>query len=171
MSYEGGIKMIKKTERGDIFGTEAKHIAFSINSEGAVGGGFDGEVVRKGWPELLNCGQNPIGTVFSKTIDGITYHALVTHSLEAGWGTPEEQWDNTKLCFDNIPVADEEEIASIAIGTGFIGAISGASPKHIVCGMCDSKKNITIYGFSMESIKRVYDEESAKRKKPTEPGE
>jgi hypothetical protein len=32
--------MINKTERGDIFNTTAKHIAFSINAEGAVGGGF-----------------------------------------------------------------------------------------------------------------------------------
>jgi len=163
--------MIKNTAKGNIFGTEAKHIAFSINAEGALGGGFDGQVVEKGWPELLKCGKNPIGTVFSKTIDGVTYHALVTHSLEAGWGSPEEQWENTRLCFDNIPVPDEEEIASIAIGTGFIGAISGASPKHIVCGMCDSKKNITIYGFSMEAIKKVYDEECAKRKNGSQPGD
>ncbi|MBQ7917363.1 MAG: hypothetical protein IJ310_00940 [Clostridia bacterium] len=163
--------MINNTAKGNIFNTEAKHIAFSINAEGAIGGGFDGSVIEKGWPELLDCGKNPIGTVFSKTIDGVTYHALVTHSLEAGWGTPEEQRENTRLCFDNIPVPDGEEIASIAIGTGFMGAISGASPKHIVCGMCDSKKNITIYGFSMESIKRVYDEENAKRGKPTQPGE
>ena len=163
--------MITNTARGNIFDTEAKHIAFSINAEGALGGGFDGQVVEKGWPELLKCGANPIGTVFSKTIDGVTYHALVTHSLEAGWGTPEEQWENTRLCFDNIPVPDDEPIASIAIGTGFIGAISGASPKHIVCGMCDSKKNVTIYGFSMEAIKKVYDEESAKYKKGSQPGE
>lgn len=163
--------MINNTAKGNIFNTEAKHIAFSINAEGAVGGGFDGSVIEKGWPELLSCGKNPIGTVLSKTIDGVTYHALVTHSLEAGWGSPEEQRENTRLCFDNIPIPDEEEVASIAIGTGFIGAISGASPKHIVCGMCDSKKNITIYGFSMESIKQVYDEENAKRVKPTQPGE
>ena len=163
--------MIANTAHGNIFESEAKHIAFSINAEGAIGGGFDGQVIKRGWPELLKCGQNPIGTVFSKTIDGVTYHALVTHSLEAGWGSPEEQWDNTKLCFDNIPVPEDEEIASIAIGTGFMGKISGASPKHIVCGMCDSKKKIIIYGFSMESIKKVYDEESAKLKKGTQPGE
>ena len=37
--------------------------------------------------------------------------------------------------------------------------------------MCDSKKNVTIYGFSMEAIKKVYDEESAKYKKGSQPGE
>ena len=163
--------MITKTAKGNIFNTDAKHIAFSINAEGVVVGGFDGAVIEKGWPELLKCGKNPIGTVFSKEIDGVVFHALVTHSLEAGWGTPEEQWENTRLCFDNIPVSENEEIASIAIGTGFMGAISGASPKHIVCGMCDSNKNITIYGFSMEAIKQVYAEESAKRVKPSEPGD
>ena len=154
--------MINKSEKGNIFNTTAKHIAFSINSEGAVGGGFDGQVIEKGWPELLQSGQNPIGTVFSKTIDGITYHALVTHSLKNGWGTPFEQWLNTKACFDNIPVENGEEIASIAIGTGFIGALSGASPKHIVCGMMDSRQNITIYGISLEAIQTAYKEEVAK---------
>ena len=159
--------MINKTEKGNIFETEAKHIAFSINAEGAVGGGFDGSVIEKGWPELLKVGENEIGTVFSKTLDdGITYHALVTHSLKDGWGKPKEQRENTKLCFDNIAVDDNEEIASIAIGTGFIGALSGASPRHIVCGMCDSKKNITLYGFSMESIRSVYEEENTNSDEP-----
>ena len=163
--------MINKTARGDIFNTTASHIAFSINAEGAVGGGFDGAVIEKGWPELAKCGPNPVGTVFSKEINGITYHALVTHSLKEGWGSPEEQRENTRKCFDNIPVSNEEEIASIAIGTGFIGQLSGASPKHIVCGMCDSEKNITLYGFSLEAIKEAYDEENAKRANPGQPGD
>lgn len=163
--------MINKTEKGNIYNTTAKHIAFSINAEGAVGGGFDGTVIEKGWPELASCGKNKIGTVFSKEIDGITYHALVTHSLKAGWGTPEEQRENTRKCFDNIPVADSEEISSIAIGTGFIGALSGANPKYIVCGMCDSKKNITLYGFSLESIKQAYDEVNAQTVQGPQPGE
>ena len=74
--------MIIDTQKGNIFDTQAKHIAFSINAEGVIGGGFDGQVIEKGWPELLKCGRNSIGTVFSKEIDGITYHALVTHSLQ-----------------------------------------------------------------------------------------
>ena len=160
---KGGIIMINKTEHGNIFNSTAKHIVFSINAEGTVGAGFDGQVIEKGWPELLNCGPQKIGTVLSKEIDGITYHALVTHSLKEGWGSAEEQRENTKTCFDNIPVPEGEEIASIAIGTGFIGALSGANPKQIICGMCDSKKNITLYGFSMEEIKQVYDEENIKR--------
>ena len=154
--------MINKTERGNIFNSTAKHIVFSINAEGVVGDGFDGQVIEKGWPELLECGPQKIGTVLSKEIDGVTYHALVTHSLENGWGSPEEQRENTRMCFDNIPVPDGEEIASIAIGTGFIGAMSGAKPKSIICGMCDSKKNITYYGLSMEQIKQIYDEENIK---------
>ncbi len=162
--------MINKTLHGNIFDTEAEHIAFSINAEGAVGGGFDGQVIEHGWSELSKCGANPIGTVFSKKIGDKTYHALVTHSLRNGWGTPEEQRENTRKCFDNIQVPEGTEISSIAIGTGFIGVMSGASPKHIVCGMCDSKANITLYGFSMEAIKQVYDEENAKLK-GGQPGE
>ena len=154
--------MINKTEQGNIFNSTAKHIVFSINAEGAVGGGFDGRVIEKGWPELLECGPQEIGTVLSKEIDGVTYHALVTHSLKNGWGSAEEQRKNTRMCFDNIPVPEGEEIASIAIGTGFIGSLSGADYKAIVCGMCDSKKNITLYGFSMEEVKQIYDEENKK---------
>ena len=154
--------MINKTARGDIFDTTAKHIAFSINAEGSVGGGFDGSVARRGWPELLECGPQEVGTVLSKKIGDKTYHALVTHSLKEGWGTDAEQRENTKKCFDNINVPEGEEIASIAIGTGFIGAMTGANPKQIVFGMCDSKQNITLYGFTLESIKQAYDEENAK---------
>lgn len=160
--------MINKTERGNIFNSTAKHIVFSINAEGVVGGGFDGQVIEKGWPELLSCGPQKIGTVLSKEIDGVTYHALVTHSLKEGWGSAEKQRENTKMCFDNIPVPDGEEIASIAIGTGFIGAMSGADPKQIICGMCDSKKNITLYGFSMEEVKQIYNEENLKKIRESE---
>lgn len=161
--------MINKTESGNIFATKAKHIAFSINAEGAVGGGFDGQVAEKDWPELLKCGPQKIGTVLSKTVGDVTYHALVTHSLKNGWGTEEEQRENTRKCFDNIPVPVGEEIATIAIGTGMIGMLSGANPRQIVCGMCDSKHNITYYGFSMEAIKRCYEEENAKRNQPGGP--
>ena len=161
--------MINKTENGNIFNTKAKHIAFSINAEGAVGGGFDGTVIKKGWPELLKCGPQKIGTVLSKEIDGVTYHALVTHSLKDGWGSEKEQRENTRKCFDNIPVRVGEEIATIAIGTGLMGAISGANPRQIICGMCDSKHNITYYGYSMEAIKQCYDEENAKLGQPGGP--
>ena len=161
--------MINRTERGDIFNTSAKHIAFSINAEGAVGGGFDGSVISRCWPELLHCGAHPIGTALSKEVGGVTFHALVTHSLKKGWGSDEEQRKNTRKCFDSIKIPVGEEIASIAIGTGFMGAITGANPRQIVCGMCDSKHNITIYGFTLESIKQVYAEENAKRNQPGGP--
>ena len=155
--------MIEKVGAGDIFNTTAKHIAFTINTEGVIGCGFDGQVTSKGWHELVNCGENPIGTVFTKTIDGKTYHALVMYSLKKGWGSPAEQWENARKCFNKIPVKNEEEIASVAIGTGFIGSLTGASPKHIVCGMVDSKQNIVVYGFSLEAIKYAYEEETKKR--------
>lgn len=149
--------MINKTQKGDIFQTDCKHIAFAINTEGYNDAGFAGAIAKKGWPELANFGEHKLGEAFSKKIDGITYHALVCHSLKNGWG--KHQDEVIKTCFDNIKIDDKEEIASIAIGTGLIGMMSGANPRKIVCGMCDSNKNIVLYGFSLESVRKCYEEE------------
>lgn len=45
-----------------------------------------------------------------------------------------------KQCFDNIDIDDSEEIASIAIGTGFVGMLTGANPREIVCGCAIQRK-------------------------------
>ena len=41
--------------------------------------------------------------------------------------------------------------------------LTGANPREIVCGMCDSKKNIVLYGFSLEAVKQCYEEERGGR--------
>jgi len=150
--------MINETKKGDIFKTDASYIAFPINAEGAVGDGFDGQIIKKGWPELVNVGPQPIGTVLSKKIEDKTYFALVCYSLEEEWGTPEEQRKNIKKCFDNIPINKGEKIASNVYGTEFLEMMSGANPKQIICGMCDSDKDIILYNISLEQVKQIYDE-------------
>ena len=102
-----------------------------------------------------------LGSVISKKIDDKAYHALVCHSLKNGWG--KNQAEVIKQCFDNIDIDDSEEIASIAIGTCFVGMLTGANPREIVCGMCDSKKNIVLYGFNLEAVKQCYEEERGRR--------
>lgn len=44
-----------------------------------------------------------------------------------------------------------------------LGMLTGANPREIVCGMCDSKKNIVLYGFSLEAVKQCYEEERGGR--------
>ena len=148
--------MINSTMKGDIFETDAKHIAFAVNTEGANDAGFAGQVARL-WPEIANTGEQALGTVLSKKIGDKTYHALVCHSLKNGWG--DNQAEVIKNCFDAIPVEVGEKIASIAIGSGLIGQLSGANLRQIVVGMCDSKHDIVLYGFSIEAVKKCYEEE------------
>ena len=142
--------MVVKTIQEDIFNTEAKHIAFAVNTEGYNDAGFAGQVSSKYWNELANCGQHKLGTVLSKKVGDKTFHALVCHSLDNGWG--ENQAEVIKECFDKIP-SNGEPVATIAIGTGFIGVISGANFRQIVCGMHDSKQKIILQGaFVFEYI-------------------
>ena len=152
--------MVVKTIQDDIFNSEAKHIAFAINTEGYNDAGFAGRVSSEYWPELANCGEHEIGTVLSKTVGDKTFHALVCHSLHNGWG--EDQAEVIRECFDNIPV-DGEPIATIAIGTGFIGMMSGANFRQIVCGMHDSRQQIMLHAkYTLEAVINCYNEEKGK---------
>lgn len=149
--------MVVKTVQDNIFNSEAKHIAFAVNAEGYNDSGFAGQVSRKYWNELANCGEHEIGTVLSKTIGDKTFHALVCHSLHGDWG--ENQAEIIKECFDKIP-ADGDPIATIAIGTGLIGKLSGANFRQIVCGMHDSIQQIMLYAnCTLDDVINCYNEE------------
>lgn len=148
--------MVVKTVQDNIFNSEAKHIAFAVNAEGYNDSGFAGQVSRKYWNELANCGEHEIGTVLSKTIGDKTFHALVCHSLHGDWG--ENQAEIIKECFDKIP-ADGDPIATIAIGTGLIGKLSGANFRQIVCGMHDSTQQIMLYAnCTLDDVINCYNE-------------
>ena len=154
--------MVVKTVQDNVFNTEAKHIAFAVNTEGYNDAGFAGQVARKYWKEIANCGEHELGTIFSKTIGDKTFHALVCHSLNNGWG--DNQREIIKECFDKIP-ANGEPVATIAIGTGLVGALSGADFRQIVCGMHDSKQNIYLHaGYSLNAVIDCYNEENGKTK-------
>lgn len=155
--------MVVKTVSEDIFNTDAKHIAFALNKEGFNDSGFAGVVARKFWPELANTGEKEIGTVLSKTVGDKTFHGLVCHSLEDGWGG--NQREIIKSCFDNIP-SNGEKVATIAIGTGFIGMLGGANFKEIVYGMHDSSQEVVLYAnIALEEILSSYKEENNKGKR------
>ena len=148
--------MIIKAVNTNVFDTEAKHIAFAINREGYNDAGFAGSVSRKYWSELANCGTHKIGTVLSKKVGDITYHGLVCHSLgDNGWG--DNQQERIRRCFNKIE-ANGEPIATIAIGTGLIGALGGADFEQIVCGMQESRQNIILHsGYTMSEIITLYE--------------
>lgn len=157
--------MVVKTVQDDIFNSETKHIAFAVNTEGYNDSGFAGQVSRKYWNELANCGEHELGTVLSKTVGDKTFHALVCHSLYDGWG--ENQVEVIKECFDKIP-ASGEPIATIAIGTGFIGMLSDADFRQIVCGMHASEQQIILHaGYTLNAVINCYNEEKDKIKKRT----
>lgn len=154
--------MVIKAVWTNVFDTEAKHIAFAINKEGINDSGFAGLVAQKYWPEIAYCGEHEIGTVLSKTVGTKTYHALVCHSLFSEWG--DHQREIIKECFDKIPT--DEPIATIAIGTGLVGTLSGASFRKIVCGMHGSTKNIILHSkYSLEAVLDCYNEEAENIKK------
>lgn len=141
--------MIVKSINEDILNSNFKHIAFAINKEGYNDSGFAGMISSKFWKELKTCGEHELGTVLSKKVGEKTFHALVCHSLKNGWG--ENQREIIKECFDNIPT--DEPVATIAIGTGLIGLMSGADFSQIVCGMHDSNKYIQLHSqYTLESI-------------------
>ena len=152
--------MITRCIHDDVFNTQAKHIAFAINKEGYNDCGFAGQVASKYWPEIACCGEHEIGTVLSKTVGDKTFHAMVCHSLNDGWGEDEEQRRIMKECFDKIP-SKGQTIATIAIGTGFVGMLSGANFQQLTYGMMDSEKRIFLHaGFRLNDIKAAYAREN-----------
>lgn len=153
--------MVVKTVQDDIFNSDAKHIAFAVNTEGYNDFGFSGQISDKYWNELADCGEHEIGTVLSKTIGDKTFHALVCHSLYNGWG--ENQAEVIKECFDKIP-ANGGPIATIAIGTGYVGEKSGADFGQIVCGMQDSEQKISLYAnITLGQLMNLYNEAKEKQ--------
>lgn len=133
--------IIKNKQGNDILKGGETRIAFAVNTEGCNDSGFAGMISRSYWPELAYIGECKLGTVLTKTSDdGITFYALVCHSLEEGW---KNQTEIIKKCFDSIEC--DEPIASISIGTGLVGMLSGADFGQIKDSMELSEKEIILY--------------------------
>ena len=159
--------MITRTICDDIFKTEAKHIAFALNTEGSVECGFARELSEKYWPELEFCGKNELGTILSKKVGNKTFHALVCHSCANRWN--EDQGEIIRECFDKIPT-NGEPIATVAIGTGYASIFditikklpNAADYKQIICGMHDSIQVVFYYGnISLDEIMSIYEEQKS----------
>jgi len=132
--------IIEKLQGRDILKSGEKRIAFAVNTEGINDSGFAGMISRKYWPELAYIGKCELGTVLTKDSDDITFYALVCNSLRNGW---QNQTEVIKKCFDSINTLGS--IASISIGTGEVGILSGANFDEIKKGMELSEKKIILY--------------------------
>ena len=153
--------MLIRSVQDDVFKTDAKHIAFAINTEGLNDSGFAGYISENYWKELENCGEHKLGDVLSKTVGDKTFHALVCHSISIGWC--ENQMEVIKECFDKIP-SNGEEIATIAIGTGMIGRMLRANFKDILYGMSASNQNIIIYSnLELDNVIKIINKQQNKK--------
>ena len=132
--------MIIQEKTGDILKGKENRIAFAVNTEGANDSGFAGMISRKYWPELAYIGETKLGTVLTKKVNSLEFFALCCHSLKEGWNNQQEI---IKQCFDAI--SGDEPVASISIGTGLVGILSGANFTLIRAGMEASKKKIILY--------------------------
>ncbi len=133
--------MIIDMKKGqNILKSGAKHICFAINAEGRNTSGFAALIDKEHWPGLSNIGEHKLGTCITHEDNGVYYHALVCHSLEHGWQNMREV---IKQCFDAIET--DEEVATIAIGTGVNGLLYRANFYDIFAGMMDSKAKITLF--------------------------
>lgn len=132
--------MIINTKNGDILAGNERRVAFAVNIEGINDAGFAGMIAKKYWPELAYIGETKLGTVLIKKVDNVEFFALTCHSLKNGWNNQQEV---IRKCFDAIP--GDEPVASISIGTGVVGVLSGADFSQIKAGMEASKKEIILY--------------------------
>ena len=133
--------MIIEVRQGqNILESDMKHICFGVNTEGTNDAGFAGFISKHYWKELADIGECELGTCLTHENNGIFYHALVCHSLKEGWNNSAAI---IKQCFDAVPT--DEEIATISIGTGLIGVLSGADFSEIRNGMEKSSKRIILF--------------------------
>jgi hypothetical protein len=65
--------------------------------------------------------------------------------LRDGWA---EAPEHIEACFNELQVATDEEIASVAMGAGMIGMLSGANPAANLEAMDRSEKSIVIYDLA-----------------------
>lgn len=137
--------MIVARKVGDIIAGSERHMAFAINSEGHNDAGLAGNVAYNFWPELASTGPIRMGEILSKNTGSKVFHALVVHSLTEGW---DESPKHIETCFNQLDVPTDEEIASVAIGAGMIGLLSGADPAANLDAMERSDKSIVVYNFS-----------------------
>jgi hypothetical protein len=142
----------------DIWTGPERHIAFAVNAEGVMSGGFTDQV-RRCWPEIAQFGKQPMGTTRSQavlvskgTADGRAnatekrLHALVCRTSRDLSMTPEV----ITACLDSLPVPVGMPIAVLLPGAGQIGRSQGADVNAIYDAIARSKMVCVVYTYSRE---------------------
>jgi len=135
--------------QGDIFETQADHIAFAVHYPNNKGesdnsaGGFSSKVNEFGWSDI---GQIVFkkGVPVTRKIKGKYFHALPVHCNDEGG------WDEAPIliekCLNKLPVDSTEVIAVILMGGGKSGEKYKASINNIE-GMIRSFKTVVLYVY------------------------
>jgi hypothetical protein len=134
--------MIVGRKIGNVITGSERHVAFAVNSEGYNDAGLAGDIASRYWPELALTGSIRMGEILSKNTGSKVFHALVVHSLIEGW---EDAPRHIEACFNQLQIPTDEEVASVAMGAGVIGMLSGANPAQNLAAMERSNKSIIIY--------------------------
>jgi hypothetical protein len=137
--------MIVDRKIGNVITGPERHVAFAVNSEGHNDAGLAGNIAYNFWPELASTGPIRMGEILSKDVGRKCFHAMVVHSLKEGWA---EAPDHIEACFNELHVPTDEEIASVAMGAGMIGILSGANPAENLAAMERANKKIVLYDIA-----------------------
>ena len=136
--------MIIGRKIGNVMTGPERHVAFAVNSEGQNDAGLAGNISCQLWPELASVGALRMGEILSKDIGSKVFHALVVYSFAEGWDAAPR---HIEACFNELQIPTDEEVASVAMGAGMIGLLSGANPAENLAAMERSDKRIVIYDF------------------------
>lgn len=139
--------MIVDIRTGDVIQGPERHVAFAVNSLGINTNGLAGDIADRFWPEIEDMGRVRMGEMLSKDCGQKVFHALVVHApgSEGGWS---EAPLHIETCLNRLEVPDDELIASVAMGAGMVGMMTGANPGANLAAMARSEKKIVVYDLA-----------------------
>lgn len=147
--------LLQDIRRGD-------HIIFGINSEGVHPDGSEHyglvqQIYHDFCHEYKEVGKNDIGTVISHEVAeyGCWFHAIVTHSITAGWPTEDDDYPHTFIAIEealneiNEKWGDEIPLAAkcVWLGRGKQRTLGGAKGNIIktMRAMANSELPLDLY--------------------------
>lgn len=137
--------MITEILNNDVFLGPYKHIAFGLNTEGSIEGGFASQVVSQYAPEFSNTGTRELGEVISVPVGDRVFHGIVCHSCVTEGGL----WQVAPVAiqYGLEKIETDEPIAVVLMGAGEVGRRSGADQAANVKAIHAAKKDVRLYSF------------------------
>lgn len=138
--------MVESINYKDIILSDCRHIVFAVNCEGINDSGLAGFIAKNFWPDLIDTGKMSLGTVLSRTIGCLTFHACVIHTLEHGG------WDLSpsylRHCLNRIIPGLNEKVGIVMMGAGVIGSLCGANVPALLEIMISHSLPLHIFSLS-----------------------